>query len=175
VHEGCLTKRRSLWRFERLSRRKVRRLADNCLLLSRTHPDQIADYDQASGNAYTGLQWSTGLQTPNRLDQLQPCPHRSLGVILVGLGHPMVYCEKCLHHAPMALVPLMIRWGADTSSDRQRQLPAAPNAATGERLCNIRGGQARTSAFSRSHYLHLIPEAFASSRFCWPDDSAQWP
>jgi hypothetical protein len=121
VHEGCLTKRRSLWRFERLSRRKVRRLAYNCLLLSRTHTDQIADYDQAGGNAYTGLQWSTGLQTPNRLDQLQPCPHRSLGVILVGLGHPMVYCEKCLHHAPMALVPLMIRWGADTSSDRLRQ------------------------------------------------------
>jgi hypothetical protein len=32
-----------------------------------------------------------------------------------------VYCEKCLHHAPMALVPLIIRWGADTSSDRLRQ------------------------------------------------------
>jgi hypothetical protein len=32
-----------------------------------------------------------------------------------------VYCEKCLHHAPMALVPLMIRWGAETSSDRLRQ------------------------------------------------------
>jgi hypothetical protein len=32
-----------------------------------------------------------------------------------------VYCEKCLHHAPMALVPLIIRWGAETSSDRLRQ------------------------------------------------------
>jgi hypothetical protein len=32
-----------------------------------------------------------------------------------------VYCEKCLHHAPMALVPLIVRWDADTSSDRLRQ------------------------------------------------------
>jgi hypothetical protein len=32
-----------------------------------------------------------------------------------------VYCEKCLHHAPMALVPLIIRWDADTSSDRLRR------------------------------------------------------
>jgi hypothetical protein len=32
-----------------------------------------------------------------------------------------VYCRKCLHHAPMALVPLMIRWGAEASSDRLRQ------------------------------------------------------
>jgi hypothetical protein len=32
-----------------------------------------------------------------------------------------VYCEKCLHHAPKALVPLIIRWGADTSSDRLRE------------------------------------------------------
>src|ERR1700730_8874547 len=29
-----------------------------------------------------------------------------------------VYCEKCLHHAPMALVPLIIRWVAESSSDR---------------------------------------------------------
>jgi len=32
-----------------------------------------------------------------------------------------VYCEKCLHHAPMALVPLIIRWGAEASSDQLRQ------------------------------------------------------
>jgi|SRR5580692_8317494 hypothetical protein len=31
------------------------------------------------------------------------------------------YCEKCLHHAPMALVPLIIRWGAEASSDQLRQ------------------------------------------------------
>jgi len=32
-----------------------------------------------------------------------------------------LWCERCLHHAPVAFVPLMIRWGADTSSDRLRQ------------------------------------------------------
>ena len=32
-----------------------------------------------------------------------------------------VYCEKCPHHAPVAFVPLMIRWGADASSDKLRQ------------------------------------------------------
>jgi hypothetical protein len=32
-----------------------------------------------------------------------------------------VYCEKCSHRAPMALVPLIIRWGAEASSDRLRE------------------------------------------------------
>jgi len=34
-----------------------------------------------------------------------------------------VYCRQndCTHYAPMAFVPLMIRWGADASSDRLRQ------------------------------------------------------
>ena len=30
------------------------------------------------------------------------------------------YCERCLHHATVAFVPLMIRWGADASSDKLR-------------------------------------------------------
>ena len=65
--------------------RKVRRLADNRLLLSSTRSDQIADYDQPGGNAHAGLQWSAGLQPAHRLDQLQPRPYRPLGVVLVGL------------------------------------------------------------------------------------------
>ncbi len=32
-----------------------------------------------------------------------------------------LYCEKCLHSAPVAFVPLMIRWGGDASSDKLRQ------------------------------------------------------
>ena len=32
-----------------------------------------------------------------------------------------VYCEKCLHHTPVAFVPLMIRWGANASSDKLRR------------------------------------------------------
>jgi hypothetical protein len=32
-----------------------------------------------------------------------------------------VWCERCQHHAPIAYVPLMIRWGADVSSDKLRR------------------------------------------------------
>ena len=67
------------------TRREVRRLADDRLLLSRTRSDQIADYDQPGGNADAGLQWSTGLQPAHRFDQLQPRPYRPLGVVLMGL------------------------------------------------------------------------------------------
>src|SRR5262245_6455512 len=40
-------------------------------------------------------------------------------------GWVWVYCARyippCQHHAPMALAPLIIRWGPDTSSDVLRQ------------------------------------------------------
>jgi hypothetical protein len=32
-----------------------------------------------------------------------------------------VYCNRCQHHAPMALAPLIIGWGAVASSDKLRQ------------------------------------------------------
>jgi hypothetical protein len=32
-----------------------------------------------------------------------------------------IWCERCQHHAPMAYVPLMIRWGGDASSDKLRR------------------------------------------------------
>jgi hypothetical protein len=32
-----------------------------------------------------------------------------------------VWCEKCQHHAPLACAVAVIRWGANTSSDRLRQ------------------------------------------------------
>ena len=40
------------------TRREVRRLADNPALLRLSRSDQIADYDQPSGNADAGLQGS---------------------------------------------------------------------------------------------------------------------
>src|SRR5882672_9482186 len=52
--------------------------------------------------------------TPPTLDQLHRPP-----------GWVWVYCTRyvplCQHHAPMALAPLIIRWGPDTSSDMLRQ------------------------------------------------------
>ena len=50
------------------ARRKVWGLADDGLLLSRTRPNQIADYDQSGGNAHTGLHLNTGLQPAHRFD-----------------------------------------------------------------------------------------------------------
>src|SRR5262245_61001036 len=67
------------------ARCEVRRLSDDAALLRLSRSNQIADHDQAGGNAYAGLQGSAGIQSANRLDQLQPCPYRSLGVVLVGL------------------------------------------------------------------------------------------
>jgi hypothetical protein len=32
-----------------------------------------------------------------------------------------VYCERCQHRSQAAIVPLMIRWGADASSNMLRQ------------------------------------------------------
>jgi hypothetical protein len=57
--------------------RKVWRLTNDCLLLSCTQSDQIANYDQSGGNPHAGLQWSTRLQPAHRLDQLGPCDARA--------------------------------------------------------------------------------------------------
>jgi hypothetical protein len=73
------------------------RLPDHRLLLSSTRSDQIADYDQASGNSHAGLQWNTGLQLSHRFDQFQPRPYRPLGVVLVGLRIPEVHEDPIAH------------------------------------------------------------------------------
>jgi len=33
---------------------------------------------------------------------------------------PRLNCERCQHHAPLACAVAVIRWGADTSSDKLR-------------------------------------------------------
>jgi class 3 adenylate cyclase len=50
-----------------------------------------------------------------------PGPRPTLGELQRSHCWTWVYCEKCLHHAPMALVPLIVRWGAEDSSDQLRQ------------------------------------------------------
>ena len=64
----------------------VRCIANDAALLRLPRSDQVADYDQPGGNADASLQWTAGLQRAHRCDQLQPRPHRTLGVVLVGLG-----------------------------------------------------------------------------------------
>ena len=58
-------------------------------------------------------------QAHTKRQQLGPRP--TLGQLHRSHCWTWVYCEKCLHHAPMALVPLIIRWGAEASSDQLRQ------------------------------------------------------
>ena len=65
---------------------KVRGLADDRLLLGRTHPDQIADDDHSGGNADTSFQWRMCDFSPlTAVDQFQPRPHCPLGIVLMRL------------------------------------------------------------------------------------------
>ena len=77
--------------------RKVRGLADDAPLLSLARSDQIADHDQSGGNAHAGLQGSAGLQPAHRCDQLQPRPHRPLGVVLMGLRIAEIHEHAVAH------------------------------------------------------------------------------
>ena len=50
-----------------------------------------------------------------------PGPVATLGQLHKHSSWTWVWCERCQHHAPMAFVPLMIRWGSDASSDVLRR------------------------------------------------------
>src|SRR3954447_2356832 len=63
----------------------VRRLANDCLLLSRARPDQVADHYEPGGNADPRLQYRPGLLITYGTHQLQPRAYRSLCVIFVSL------------------------------------------------------------------------------------------
>jgi hypothetical protein len=56
-----------------------------------------------------------------RAPRQAPGPRPTLAQLREGHSWLWVWCERCHHHAPMALVPLIIRWGPNTSSDRLRQ------------------------------------------------------
>ena len=71
-------------------------------------------------NARAMARWLASRGRPHAKRQ-QTGPRPTLGDLQRSHCWTWVYCEKCWHHAPMALVPLIIRWGADTSSDRLRQ------------------------------------------------------
>jgi hypothetical protein len=69
-------------------------------------------------NARAMARW---LASRPRAKRQPPGPRPTLAELHRSHCWTWVYCEKCLHHAPKALVPLIIRWGADTSSDRLRE------------------------------------------------------
>ena len=71
-------------------------------------------------NARAMARWLASRGRPHAKRQ-PPGPRPTLAELQRSHCWTWVYCEKCLHHAPMALVPLIIRWGAETSSDQLRQ------------------------------------------------------
>jgi hypothetical protein len=78
-------------------RRKVWRLAYDCLLLRSAGADQVADDHQPGCDADTGLQRRVGLQSTYTSDQLQPRPHGPFCVVLVGLGIAEVHQDPIAH------------------------------------------------------------------------------
>jgi hypothetical protein len=65
---------------------EVWRLADDTALLRSTRPDQIANDDEASGDADPHVQRLLCRKPADRVDDRQPGAGRALGVVLVRLG-----------------------------------------------------------------------------------------
>ena len=51
----------------------------------------------------------------------KPGPRPTLGALQRASKWVWVCCEKCQHHAPLALAAPVIRWGANASSDVLRR------------------------------------------------------
>jgi hypothetical protein len=67
------------------ARRTVRRLPDHRLLLRRAFADEIADHDQAGGDADANLELADGghVEPPDRGDDVEAGPHRPLRIVFV--------------------------------------------------------------------------------------------
>ena len=66
-------------------RREVRRLADDAALAGIALPDQIADDDEAAGDADPHLQPFRETEAANRRDHSESGAHRPLGIIFMRL------------------------------------------------------------------------------------------
>ena len=78
-------------------RRKVWRLAYDCLLLRSTGANQVANNHKSCGNSYAGLERRVRLEPLHGVRQLQTCADGALCVVFVGLGvakvdqHPVAH------------------------------------------------------------------------------------
>jgi len=75
------------------------------LLLCGTRANEVADHHQPGCDADTGLQLCPRLEPCHCSDQLQSCPHRPLGVVLMGLRVAEIHQDAVAHvfsHEPAA-------------------------------------------------------------------------
>jgi len=73
--------------------------------------------------------------------------HRPPGWVWI---HFARYVPLCQHHAPMALAPLIIRWGPDTSRDKLRRCARCMACGHKGGHCNIQAGSITAWAGNRS-------------------------
>ena len=66
--------------------REVWRLADDAPLLRRTRADQIANHDEAGGDANPNVQRLLCGEPADRVDDREPGADRALGIVLMRLG-----------------------------------------------------------------------------------------
>jgi hypothetical protein len=113
-------------------------------------------------NARTMARWLAKRGRPHAKQPLGPRP--TLAELQRSHCWTWVYCEKCLHHAPMALVPLIIRWGADASSDQLRRRARCTKCGHKGATLQHPGWAGTHSAFSHSRSRsspHRSPEVLA--------------
>jgi hypothetical protein len=69
------------------ARRKVRRLTDDCLLLCRASPDQVADHNEAGRDPAPYLQGRTGIrgELRNQLHKTEPGANCALSTMFMRL------------------------------------------------------------------------------------------
>ena len=77
--------------------RDVWRLANDAALLRLTSSDQVTYDYKPSGNAHARLQRGMGVQPAYCLDQLQPRPYGSLGIVFVRLRVAEVHEHTIAH------------------------------------------------------------------------------
>jgi hypothetical protein len=95
--------------------------------------------EPANFNARAMARWLASRGRPNA-KRLPPGPRPMLGQLQRSHCWTWVYCEKCLHRAPMALVPRAPRHRVTNCGSAL----AALSVAARERRCSILGGRART-------------------------------
>jgi hypothetical protein len=137
--------------------REVRRLADHALFACRTFADQLANHDQAGGNADPCRQrFARRRLLPGKgIDNREPRPHRALGLVLVRLRPAEIGQDAIAHIFRDMAAPVADRLSAAT----------VIGADHGAHILGIEPRRQHGRAHQiDEHYRELPPLRFAWSR-----------